>query len=159
MGCQTQAQISTYFSPDDNTQEIFLDFIRKTKNHLRIAIYSFDLKNLTDDLIQLHQSGVDVALICDHSQAQESYERTEIDKLRAANIPLVEGTSQKHKIMHHKFAVRDQIDVESGSWNYTYSASDESNYFDIITSPERAKLFLSKWQEIWDWITKNEPSY
>jgi phosphatidylserine/phosphatidylglycerophosphate/cardiolipin synthase-like enzyme len=157
MGLSTKAQIHTFFSPDDDTQKVFLDFIRGTTKHLRIAIYSLHLPPLVDDLIQLHRSGVDVALVCDQSQADGKYERPEIQQLRLAGVPLVVGTSQKHKIMHHKFAVRDKVAVESGSWNYSLSASEESNYFDIIESSDRAELFLSKWQEIWNWISKNEP--
>lgn len=157
MRLKMKAQISTFFSPDDDTQKVFLDFIRSTKKHLRIAIYSLHLPPLIDDLIQLHRSGVDIALVCDLSQAKGKYERPEIEQLRLAGVPLVVGTSQKHKIMHHKFTVKDKIAVESGSWNYSLSASEESNYFDIIESSERAELFLSKWQEMWDWISKNEP--
>jgi phosphatidylserine/phosphatidylglycerophosphate/cardiolipin synthase-like enzyme len=115
------------------------------------------LPPLIDELIQLHKRGVDVALVCDHTQARGKYEHPEIEQLRAAGIPLVEGTSQKHKIMHHKFAVRDKTTVLSGSWNFSLSASEENNYFDIVESPERAALFLSKWQEMWDWIVENEP--
>jgi phosphatidylserine/phosphatidylglycerophosphate/cardiolipin synthase-like enzyme len=157
MSISTKAQIHTFFSPDDDTQKVFLDFIRSTKQHLRIAIYSLHLPPLVDDLIQLHRSGVNIALVCDHSQAEGRYEHPEIEQLRLAGVPFVVGTSQKHKIMHHKFAVKDKVAVESGSWNFSLSASEESNYFDIIESWDRAATFLSKWQEMWNWISENEP--
>ncbi len=159
MSLSTKAQIHTFFSPDDDTQKVFLDFIRSTTKHLRIAIYSLHLPPLVDDLLQLHRSGVDIALVCDHSQAEGKYEHPEIQQLRLAGVPLVVGTSQKHKIMHHKFTVKDKVAVESGSWNFSLNASDESNYFDIIESSDRAALFLSKWQEMWNWISKNEPQF
>ena len=60
--------------------------------------------------------------------------------------------------MHHKFAVRDKDTVLAGSWNFSESASLESNYFDVIQSPERAALFLSKWQEIWDFMSTHDES-
>src|ERR1700730_823396 len=136
MGLITGAQVSTYFSPDDDTQNVFLQFIHGTKHHLRIAIYSLHLPPLINDFISLHQSGIDLALVCDHSQALGKYEQPEIAQLKAAGVPLVVGTSQKHKIMHHKFAVQDQSIVEAGSWNYSLSASAESNFFDIVVSTD-----------------------
>jgi hypothetical protein len=68
---------------------------------LRIAIYSLHLPFLVDDLIQLHRSGVDIALVCDRSQAEGKYEHPEIQQLCLAGVPLLVGTSQNHKIMHH----------------------------------------------------------
>lgn len=152
-------KIQTFFSPDDDTQSVFLDFIRSTQSHLRIAVYGLHLPPLIDELIELHKRGVDIALVCDHTQARGKYEKPEIIQLLQAGVPLLEGTSEKHKIMHHKFAVRDKSAVLSGSWNFSQSASDESNYFDIIESPERAALFLSKWQEMWNWIASHEQAY
>jgi len=102
---------------------------------------------------QFHRAGVDTSLVCDSSHAKGKYEHPEIQQLRLTGVPLVAGTSQKHKIMHHKFIVKDEVAVESGSWNFSLSASEESNYFDIIESSDRAALFLSKWKEMWDWIS------
>ncbi|WP_062306531.1 phospholipase D-like domain-containing protein [Alicyclobacillus sendaiensis] len=152
-------KMATYFSPDDDTQSVFLNFIRGTNKHLRIAVYSLHLPSLIDELIELHKRGVDVALVIDHTQAHGKAEHPDVLQLISAGIPLVEGTSQKHRIMHHKFAVRDKTTVLSGSWNFSESASLENNYFDIVESSERAALFLSKWKEMWDWIRTNEPEY
>jgi phosphatidylserine/phosphatidylglycerophosphate/cardiolipin synthase-like enzyme len=126
---------------------------------LRIAVYGLHLPPLIEALIELHNAGKDVALVIDHTQARGTYENPEVKQLLAAGVPLLEGTSQKHKIMHHKFAVRDKESVLSGSWNFSQSASEESNYFDIVDSTDRATLFLSKWQEIWDWISTHEQKY
>jgi phosphatidylserine/phosphatidylglycerophosphate/cardiolipin synthase-like enzyme len=148
--------IQTYFSPNDDTEKIFLDFINNTKEHLRIAVYGLHLPKLIDSLLDLHKRGVDIALVIDHTQARGKYENPEVKQLIDAGIPLLEGTSEKHKIMHHKFAVRDKEFVLSGSWNFSESASEENNYFDIIQSEHRANLFLLHWQEMWNWIEKNE---
>lgn len=159
MSVKTGLTVATYFSPDDDTQQVFLDFIRSAKEHLRVAVYGLHLPPLIDEIVDMHKSGVDIALVVDHTQARGKYERPEIQQLRESGIPLMEGTSEKHHIMHHKFAVRDKSDVLSGSWNFSQSASLESNYFDIVESPDRAALFLSKWQEMWDWIQENEQQY
>lgn len=156
---ETGFRIQTLFSPDDDTHKAFIDFLKGTKEHLRIAIYGFHLPDAMETIIDLHQRGVDVALVMDHTQARGTYECPEVEQMRSAGVPLLEGTSQKHRILHHKFAVRDKTSVLSGSWNFSLSASDESNYFDIVESPERGALFLSKWQEMWDWIQVHESQY
>lgn len=159
MSLDVGLKMSTFFSPDDDTQQVFLDFINETQSHLRIAIYGLHLPPLIDSILALHSKGVNVALVCDHTQARGKYERPEIQQLVDAGVPLLEGTSERHHIMHHKFAVRDKSSVLSGSWNFSQSASLESNYFDIVESSDRAALFLSKWQEMWDWINANEQKY
>ena len=159
MALDVGLRMSTYFSPDDDTQQVFLDLIRSTKQHLRIAIYGMHLPPLIDELLALHKEGKDVALVIDHTQARGTYEHPEIEQLRSAGVPILEGTSDHHKIMHHKFAVRDKETVLSGSWNFSESASLESNYFDVVESPDRAALFLDKWQEMYDWINTHEQKY
>lgn len=151
--------IITVVSPDDDTQNEFINFIKGTTSHLRIAIYGMHLPPLIDALLQLHKDGKDIALVIDHTQARGTYEKPEVLQLLASGIPLMEGTSQKHRIMHHKFAVRDHTETLAGSWNFSESASDESNYFDIVYSPDRAKMFLGIWQEIWDFMSTKEQKY
>lgn len=152
----TGLSISTYFSPDDDTQAAFLQFIQATQSHLRIAIYGLHLPPLIDDLIALHKRGADVALVCDSTQAAGKYEHPEILQLLDAGIPLLVGSSQKHAILHHKFAVRDKSSVLCGSWNFSLTASKEANYFHILESSQQADLFLSKWQELWAFIGTHE---
>ena len=159
MALKTGLNITTLFSPEDDTQTAFLQFVQSTKSHLRIAIYGMHLPPLVNDLLALRAAGKDIALVCDHTQAMGRYEHPEIDALIAAGVPLVIGSSDKHMIMHHKFAVRDKEVVLSGSWNFSVSASKEDNFFDIVESPERSALFLSKWQEMHDWIASHEQKW
>lgn len=157
MGLDIGIRIQTLFSPDDDTQRAFLNFVRGTRTRLRIADYALHMPALVSELIGLHAAGIDVALVLDSIQAQGHAEAPEVAALRSAGVPLITGTSEKHRIMHHKFAVRDSRYVLAGSWNMSESASLESNWFDIIDSKERAALFEVKWQEMWDWITAHEP--
>ena len=147
----------TYFSPDDDTTKAYLDFLGTAKHKVRVADYSFNMDAVVELLISLHQKGLDVKLVLDKSQAAGLTEKPEIAKLRAAGVDFVIGTSEKHKIMHNKFTILDDVWVQSGSWNYTNAASDENNFFDVEHSPFRASKFSAQWQEMYDWITANEP--
>ncbi len=146
----------TYFSPEDDTLKAFLDFITTAKKKIRIADYSFNLEPLVDLLIKKQKAGVDVQLVLDKSQSAGASEKPEVKQLKAAKVPFVLGTSDKHKIMHNKFTILDDEWVQSGSWNYTNAASDEDNFFDIEHSPSRAAAFTADWQKMFAWIKANE---
>ena len=147
----------TYFSPQDDTLKAFLAFVRTAKHKIRVADYSFNLEPLVDLLIEKQRAGIDVQLVLDKSQSAGASEKPAIKRLHTAKVPMVLGTSDKHKIMHNKFTVVDDEWVQSGSWNYTNAASDEDNFFDIEHSAERAKFFTDDWQRMYDWIRRNIP--
>ncbi|HVU59728.1 MAG TPA: phospholipase D-like domain-containing protein [Candidatus Saccharimonadales bacterium] len=147
----------TYFSPQDDTLRAFLAFIQSAGHRIRIADYSFNLDPLVDILIAKQKAGVDVQLVLDRSQSAGVSEKPEIKKLDKSQVPFVVGTSSRHKIMHNKFTIVDDAWVQSGSWNYTNAASDEDNFFDIEHSIDRARVFTTDWQKMYDWISQNEP--
>lgn len=141
--------VETLFSPWDDTQQAFLDYIAGTQTSLHIVIYGFHLPPLTDLLIAKHQAGVELGVILDHSQAAGKAEAGEVQKLVAAGVPLLIGTSPVHgQILHSKFAVRDAESVEFGSWNYSLSASQQSNTMTFITDAPYAAAFLHHYHRL-----------
>ena len=158
MGVAVEAglTIRTLFSPDDDVQGEFLQWLATTRDFFRGAIYGFHLPQAKQHLIALHQRGGDVALVIDHIEAHGQAEGPDVADLREAGVPLLEGTSTRDRIMHHKFAIQDHRSVWAGSWNWSLTAQLESNYVDIIDNPDRAALFLSKWQEIWDYMKAHD---
>jgi len=147
----------TYFAPGDDCEAALVAFVQSATKSVRVADYSFNLQSLTDTLIAQHTAGIDVQLVLDRSQAAGPSERPIVAELRAAGVPLVVGTSDQHRIMHNKFVIVDGVAVLSGSYNFTHTASLESNYFDIAHNPLRAQAFLDAWQQIHDWIETHEP--
>ena len=147
----------TYFSPYDDTQDAFLNFIKTAQKKIRLADYSFNLEPLVQLLVQKLGAGVDVQLVLDRSQSTGQTEQPVIDQLKQAKVPMVIGTSSLRQIMHNKFTIIDDEWVQSGSWNYTAAASKEDNFFDVEHSPDRAQQFTAYWQKMWDWISQNEP--
>lgn len=157
MSTVIQLGIQTYFSPDDDTQQVFLDFLNQAQHSIYIAIYAFHLPLASQILLTKRQSNLVVAMIMDRSQAHGHYERTEVRQLMKSGIDVTIGDSQKHHIMHHKFAVVDTVHVLAGSWNFSEEASLEDNYIQIVTNQDLAQLFLDKWRQIHDWIHLHEP--
>jgi phosphatidylserine/phosphatidylglycerophosphate/cardiolipin synthase-like enzyme len=95
----------------------------------------------------------------DHTQAHGKYEAPEITALVQAGCDVTIGSSQKHAIMHHKFAVVDGVHVLAGSWNFSLTASKENNFLQIVSNLDMAALFLAKWQEMHDYMQIHEPQW
>lgn len=144
------------WSPNDKIDQEFIKFLEGATRKLRLADYSFNLKAATDTLIEKHRAGVDVQLVLDHSQAAGHTEVPLVKALKEAGIPMMVGTSPAHKIMHDKFAVKDDRVVFWGSWNFTQAATLENNVAEITNDTELASAFTQRWQEMWDWIEANE---
>lgn len=147
-----------YFSPDDTgLVQVITDFVKMATKQILVADYSFNLGPLVDVLIAKHNGGVEVRLVLDKSQAAGKSEIPEVQALKAAGVPMVVGTSDKHKIMHNKFMVIDGEWVEAGSLNYTGTAFLEDNFFFTEHNPEMAQQFAKIFSNIEAWISQNEP--
>ncbi len=146
------ADTVTWFSPEQDTQSALIAFVNGARKELLVADYSFVCPPLTDALIARHRAGVDVSLVLDRTQAAGRAEKAELLRLRAAGVTYLVGTSSKHRIMHHKFMVRDAASVLSGSYNFTSSAALENNFFDIVTDAGRARRFAAEWLGIRDFM-------
>jgi phosphatidylserine/phosphatidylglycerophosphate/cardiolipin synthase-like enzyme len=159
MSTQISIGASVYFTPDDDVQQVFCDALRAARESIRIAIYAWHLPVAVAILTARRQAGVDVGLVVDHSQAAGRYEAPEIAQLVAAGCDVTIGTSQRHAIMHHKFAVIDDTRVLAGSWNFSLSASQENNFIQIVDNAPYASAFLTQWAAMRAWMRQHEPQY
>jgi len=159
-----QDYIETHFMPYESGLDAYLKFLDGTRSSLRVAVYALTEPKIVDKLIELKQDRKikDIIVLLDKSQTVSrsgQYEQALIKRLRDAGIEVVIGTSEmKHNIMHLKMTVRDGLWVEDGSWNYTKSANTQANNVNIIKSPKRAKLFLSDWQRMYDFMKTQDQS-
>ena len=158
MSVSASLKIRTLFAPFDDTAGEFLRFIESAQSSIDIQIYGFHLPALSDALIAKHQAGIRVSLILDHTQAEGKAEASEVQKLIAAGVPLLIGTSPvHHQILHSKFTVIDEASVEHGSWNYSLSASQQSNDMHYVEgSPEYAAAYLRHHDRIRAFILLHE---
>lgn len=149
-----QAGFKTVFTPFDNGTQIYLDWLDKhARKSLFAADYTFNNEAVVNKYIELkakHHSDMHLLLDLSESRAVAA-EQPAIDKLRAAGIEVVVGTSpQSGAIMHNKFSVGDGVWVEDGSWNYTDAADDQANSINmnIVPSPTRGAQFKSTWDKL-----------
>lgn len=161
MAVTASLKIRTLFAPFDDTTAAFLAFVSSARKSLDVNIYGFHLPALTATLIAKHRAGVRVSIILDHSQEQGKAERGEVQKLVDAGVPLLVGTSPVHgQILHSKFTVVDGHSVEHGSWNYSLSASQQSNDMHFVEeAPEYAAEYQRHHDRIRTFILLHDMAY
>lgn len=103
-----------------NDQEI-IKLINSADKYIYFAVYIFTKDNIADALITAKQRGLVVWGITDAKEADTSYEKPIILRLRQAGITI---ETQKHPdgIMHIKSIVTDKA-YAVGSYNWTESAT------------------------------------
>lgn len=135
---------------------------------LRTMIYGCTLQPFFDAVIAAHQAGADVGIIFDHTQAAGRAEAPQIERLKAAGLvdgeQFLIGTSPlHHQIVHLKATVvwtpDGKVGVESGSWNYSPSASLQMNDLCFLSSAKTAAYYSEAFDRLWAWVKQHEPQY
>lgn len=160
MPAEASVAVRTLFAPFDRTTEEYLAFVNSARQSVFILIYGMHLPLLTEALIAKHQAGVKVNIILDHSQSAGRAEAQEVQKLVDAGVPLLIGTSPVHgQILHTKATIIDENAVESGSWNYSLSASQQSNTLTFVHDADYARSYLDHWHRIRGFIILHDAIY
>ncbi|MEX2144461.1 MAG: phospholipase D-like domain-containing protein [Anaerolineales bacterium] len=99
----------TQGGPDEPLQAAF----DAAQESIDIAIYDLNMNNLRNALIAAAQRGVPVRMVIE----SENFSLEELAPLQAAGISVI--GDENPDLMHHKFAIIDQQEVWTGSFNYT----------------------------------------
>lgn len=119
-------EITTAFTNGDgNTQEaeqLVLNAINEAQNSVYIAAYTFTSSNISKALIKAKKRGVDVKMVMDYNQSQNSY--WVLSPMVKAGIPI--RVNNSYQDFHNKFMVIDNSCVETGSFNYSVAAATKN---------------------------------
>ena len=160
MPAEASVAVRTLFAPMDQTTDEYLAFVQSAQHSIYILIYGYHLPALGDLLVAKHKAGVKVNVILDHSQAEGRAESAEVQKLVDAGVPLLIGTSPvHHQILHTKATIIDEVAVESGSWNYSLSASQQSNTLTFVHDTDYARAYLQHWHVIRGFVALHDMVY
>ncbi len=112
-----------YFSDRDRVSDRIVAAINHTRRTMDIAVYSITQPEIAAAIQAAHRRGVQVRIVSDEGQAFDRH--SEIGYLRSVGIPirLSGGFRGQSSLMHNKFAVFDGELVETGSYNWTTSAT------------------------------------
>lgn len=140
------ATVQAGFSPGD-AEDLVVRAIDGAHHSIDIAAYSFTSKPIARALVDAARRGVRVRVVMDKSQETERY--TSATFLIHAGTPV--RIDDHYAIMHNKFLVIDDKTVETGSFNYTYSAAHRNaeNVIVIRNDPGLAAVYDGEWHRLW----------
>jgi mitochondrial cardiolipin hydrolase len=139
-----------YFSDRDRVADRVIGAINHSRRSLDIAVYSLTQPGITAAIQAAHQRGVKVRIVTDEGQSLDRH--SEIGYLKSVGIPvrLSGGFRGQRSLMHNKFAVFDGEVAETGSYNWTTSATGynfENAVF--IRDPKVSARYEEEFQHLW----------
>ena len=131
--------------------------IGEAKKRIRVAAYSFTSKPIAQALLDAHKRGIDVQVVVDKSQAKAKYTSATF----LANVGIPTRIDYRYAIMHDKFMVIDDVNVETGSFNYTRAAEEKNaeNVFLLRNDTAVAKQYMGEWNRLWEESEAIQPDY
>lgn len=152
-----QATIEVAFSPDMGATDLVVKAISEAHKTIRVAAYSFTSRPIAQALLDAHKRGIDVQVVVDKSQAKARYTSATF----LANVGIPTRIDYKYAIMHNKFMVIDDANVETGSFNYTKAAEEKNaeNVMVLRNDPVVAKQYRDEWNILWAESEEVKPAY
>lgn len=148
----TQAAVSSAFSPSGGALALVLQAIDQAHSSIQMAAYLFPSSDVARALVQAKKRGVQVQVLVDwksNFDEDARYARHALGILRNAGIAV--RSVDVYPIFHDKYMVIDRRTVQTGSFNYTYSAAHRNaeNVLVVWNAPELAAQYLADWQRNW----------
>lgn len=138
------------YSPEDRLGDRLVALYNGARKSIYLAIYGLTYPPIIKALVAAHKRGVDVRLITDRKKLEDRNQRTALETLRLAGIPI--KVNKHDGLMHIKQAIVDDLVNTSGSMNQTTSAARYNDErLDVVhdaVSTQRAKdKFLKMWAD------------
>ncbi len=146
-------KISIFFSSNSNIENNILNYIYRAKKEILLSAYILSSKKIINSLISACNRNVKIKILLDgKSMIKKDYI---LKKISLFNIPI--KLNFNYNIMHNKFLIIDNNSVETGSYNYTYSANwlnaENIIYLDCVPKIvlKYKKEFLKLWKKSLYW--------
>lgn len=151
--------VSVGFSPSSSQSalQLVLSTINSATRSIDVAAYSFTSKPVAAALVAARKRGVAVRVVADEKGNAGKY--TAVTFLANQGVPV--RVNGRYAIMHNKFMVVDGNTVQTGSFNYTASATarNAENVLVVQNSPELARAYQSEFDRLWNESSPLKPRY
>ena len=140
---QVPLRIQACFTPGQDCQNRIIQKIQGAQHEVRVMCYSFTAKPIAQELVNALNRGVDVKVISDKSQREQTY--SQIHWLRSQGVPI--WMDDKVAIAHNKVILIDDTTLITGSYNFTNAAEHKNaENILIIESPALVKQYKRNWE-------------
>jgi phosphatidylserine/phosphatidylglycerophosphate/cardiolipin synthase-like enzyme len=134
------------FSPGTDILESIADILKQTRQTLDICVFTITDERLANEIWGCHQRGIKVRIITDDDKMYDH--GSVIKDLKNAGIPVKIDHSRYH--MHHKFGIIDSRIVFTGSFNWTYTASNHNQENLLVTTNfDITKQYAEQFEQLW----------
>ena len=113
---------AVHFSPKGGCTDVVVAELKRARHEVVVLAYTFTSKPIAQALVDAKLRGVQVEIVLDHSNENESYSDLHFF-LDQGLAPLVDP---HHAIAHNKVMVIDGHTVITGSFNFTNQAEHEN---------------------------------
>lgn len=138
------------FSPEGSASALVLDIINNAKHSIRMLSYVMTSPDIVNALVAAKQRGVNILVVADYNVNQSREKSQECLKtLLRAGIPV--RVTSAYRSLHDKVIIADKNTVQTGSFNYAYSAfsMNSENVVAITDAPAVTAQFMDLWRSRW----------
>jgi phosphatidylserine/phosphatidylglycerophosphate/cardiolipin synthase-like enzyme len=144
------SSVEIYYAPEDLPGERLAALYGNARRYIYVAIFGITYPPIVKALVAAHKRGVDVRVISDRERLNDPKQRTALEALRLAGIPI--KVNRHENLMHLKQVVMDDEINTSGSMNQTGSGNRYNDerldvFTDPVTSAKARDKFLSMWKD------------
>ncbi len=140
-------EINSYFTPDENYQEIILNYIEKAEEEIKVMIFTFTDSKIAQALADAYKRGVEVKVI---TETFQSGSRWSVYGGYQNEFPFI--LDKNYKTFHHKLFLIDDKHILTGSYNFTKSALEYNDENAVIIS-DSGRLYKA-YEEEFDFLWK-----
>ncbi|MFA5034981.1 MAG: phospholipase D family protein [Candidatus Margulisiibacteriota bacterium] len=141
--------ISVYFSPNGGTRDKIISRINLARKSIKIAIYSLTSGEIVWALENAKKRGVEIKIVADYSQSKGKHSEVPYLVNKGFKVKIIKGKGRG--IMHNKFAVFDDKEVATGSYNWTDNA-EKNNYENslFLKGAQIVSAFSREFDQLYD---------
>jgi phosphatidylserine/phosphatidylglycerophosphate/cardiolipin synthase-like enzyme len=146
-------EIEVAFSPNEGSEQLVIKVIDSARTSIRLMAYSFTSATVVSALLRAKKRGVDIALVVDHkgNMDEDRSGKATAALSTLANAGIAVRTISKYAISHDKVICADDAHVETGSYNFSSSASVRNSENVIVhwNNPKLAAVYLKHFERNW----------
>ncbi len=141
-----QRTCEAYFSPGEQCVRKITNLIGCADETIDICVFTITDNRIADAILEAHNDGREVRIVTDNDKANDA--GSDIYDLGRRGVPVRVDRTDYH--MHHKFAIFDNRQVLTGSYNWTRGAAN-SNQENLVVSEEPVLLrsFQQEFEKLW----------
>ena len=138
--------VQVCFTPGQDCVKMLANTIKEAKKSIYVQAYTFTSYQLADALISAHKRGVAVNIIFDRGQFAPNFRSAKKvnEMLQASHLNMWKDSVSG--LAHNKVMIIDKDIVETGSFNFTYSAQKfNAENMLIIADSQLAQIYMKNW--------------